>query len=108
MLNLSKRRRGKKRLPNRDPVSLQVPAAMNQCWSEATDKAIRASNIDHVFCGHFHTEFSIQDGYNLNVTPSPALGVEQNEIKPKFTPPRIPIREITIQSQTTNSCVVYL
>jgi len=33
LLNLNKRRRGKKRLPNRHPVSLAVPKTINQCWS---------------------------------------------------------------------------
>ena len=75
---------------------------------EATDKAIRASNIDHVFCGHFHTEFSIKDGYNLNVTPSPAFEVELHEVAAKITSPRIPVREINIEGTTTTSSVIYL
>jgi len=32
-LKLNHRRRGKKRLPNRDPTSLRVSDAMNVCWS---------------------------------------------------------------------------
>ena len=32
-LKLNMRRKGKKRLPNRTPEPLSVPAAMNQCWS---------------------------------------------------------------------------
>lgn len=32
-LNLNKRRRGKKRLPNRMPVMLEMPLAINRCWS---------------------------------------------------------------------------
>lgn len=32
-LNLNKRRRGKKRLPTRNPEPLSVPATLNQCWS---------------------------------------------------------------------------
>ncbi|MFP6806521.1 MAG: metallophosphoesterase [Pseudomonadales bacterium] len=75
---------------------------------DATDKAIRASNIDHVFCGHFHTEFMVEDGYKLNVTPSPAFEVELHAIKAKITSPRIPIREINIQGTTTTSSVIYL
>ena len=32
-LNLNKRRRGKKRLPNRSPITLALPATINGCWS---------------------------------------------------------------------------
>jgi len=32
-LKLNFRRKGKKRLPNRNPEPLCVPAHMNQCWS---------------------------------------------------------------------------
>jgi 3',5'-cyclic AMP phosphodiesterase CpdA len=73
-----------------------------------TDMAIRQSNIDHVFCGHFHTDYTIVDGYALNVTPSPAFCVDLDEKEPKITPPRIPLRKIEITGTQTTSSVIYL
>jgi putative transposase len=32
-LKLNRRRKGKRRLPTRNPVSLQVSQAMSECWS---------------------------------------------------------------------------
>ena len=32
-LKLNMRRKGKKRLPNRNPEPLKVPESINQCWS---------------------------------------------------------------------------
>ena len=57
LLNLNKRRRGKKRLPNREPVKLQVPAAMNQCWSIDFMS-------DTLFGSHRFRTFNIVDDFN--------------------------------------------
>ena len=56
-LGLNKRRRGKKRIPNREPVSLQVPETMNQCWS------IDFMH-DSLFCGGRFRTFNVVDDFN--------------------------------------------
>ena len=50
-LNLNKRRRGKKRLPTRNPEPLSVPATVNRCWSmdfmsDSLDDARRFRNFN--------------------------------------------------------------
>ena len=57
LLNLNKRRRGKKRLPNRNPVKLAVPAAMNQCWSIDFMS-------DALFGSHRFRTFNVVDDFN--------------------------------------------
>lgn len=73
MLNLSKRRRGKKRLPNRDPVSLQVPAAMNQCWSIDFMS-------DELWEGHRFRTFNVVDDFNREAL---AIEVDLNLPSPR-------------------------
>lgn len=63
-LSLNKRRRGKKRLPSRDPVKLSVPCAINQCWS------INFMS-DSLFCGRRFRTLNVVDDFNRA-----ALGVE--------------------------------
>jgi len=54
-LNLNKRRRGKKRLPNRYPIQLAVPDTSNRCWSIDF-------MCDRLFCGRrFRTLNAIDD-----------------------------------------------
>ena len=78
------------------------------------DRVICKSRVEHVFCGHFHTQHQVRvqgpdtGGYFLNVTPSPAFGVELNEAKPVVTPPRIPLRKIEIIGTDVRSEVIYL
>ena len=72
------------------------------------DQAISASNISHVFCGHFHTEFEIHDDYHLYVTPSPAFEVDRDSVKPKIRPPRIPVREILVEGTSVETTMIYL
>ena len=54
---LNKRRRGKKRLPNRERVTLQVPEAKNQCWSMDLTS-------DSLFCGRRYRTFNVVDDFN--------------------------------------------
>ena len=56
-LSLNKRRRGKKRLPSRDPVKLSVPSAINQCWSIDFMS-------DSLFCGRKFRTLNIVDDFN--------------------------------------------
>jgi len=56
-LKLNMRRKGKKRLPNRYPVPLSVPADMNQCWSIDF-------MCDSLFCGRRFRTFNVVDDYN--------------------------------------------
>ncbi len=63
-LNLNKHRRGKKRLPNRSPVSLSVPETINGCWS-------LDFMCDSLFCGRRFRTLNIVDNFSRE-----ALAVE--------------------------------
>ena len=56
-LSLSKRRRGKKRLPSRNPEPLMVPAKANHCWS-------MDFMSDSLFCGRRFRTFNLVDDFN--------------------------------------------
>ncbi len=74
----------------------------------AVDRAIAATPIRHVFCGHFHAAHTSQGSYDLHVTPSPAFEIELNEAEIKLSPGRIPLRKITIEGRLTSSEIIYL
>ncbi len=57
LLNLNKRRRGKRRLPSRHPEPLAVPAMANQCWS-------MDFMSDSLFCGRRFRTFNVVDDFN--------------------------------------------
>lgn len=59
-LKLNMRRKGKKRLPNRTPEPLSVPAAMNQCWS-------MDFMCDALMCGRRFRTFNVVDDFNREV-----------------------------------------
>lgn len=59
-LNLNKRRRGKKRLPSRNPEPLAVPARSNHCWS-------MDFMSDSLFCGRRFRTFNLVDDFNREV-----------------------------------------
>lgn len=56
-LNLNKRRRGKKRLPARNPEPLMVPTQANYCWS-------MDFMCDSLFCGRRFRTFNLVDDFN--------------------------------------------
>ena len=56
-LNLNRRRRGKKRLPTRNPEPLAVPARANHCWS-------MDFMSDSLFCGRRFRTFNLVDDFN--------------------------------------------
>lgn len=56
-LNLNKRRRGKKRLPSRNPEPLAVPTQANHCWS-------MDFMSDSLFCGRRYRTFNLVDDFN--------------------------------------------
>ncbi|GAA4651003.1 IS3-like element ISLpn8 family transposase [Kistimonas scapharcae] len=56
-LKLNKRRRGKKRLPARNPEPLCVPSSMNQCWP-------MDFMSDSLMCGRRFRTFNIVDDFN--------------------------------------------
>lgn len=60
LLGLNRKRRGKKRLPNRQPAPLAVPAWMNQCWS-------MDFMSDSLFCGRRFRTFNVVDDYNREI-----------------------------------------
>jgi len=72
------------------------------------DSVISASNITHVFCGHFHAEYEIHDDYSVYLTPSPAF--EINLHNPKFTleTTRIPIRRIEVEGARVTTSMIGL
>lgn len=72
------------------------------------DSAISGSNIEHVFCGHYHTEFEIHDDYHLYLTPSPAFEVGRDSVTPQISPARIPVREILVDGDQLTTRVIYL
>jgi len=59
-LNLNMRRKGKKRLPNRNPDPLSVPESINQCWSADFMS-------DALWCGRRFRTFNLVDDYNREV-----------------------------------------
>lgn len=56
-LNLNKRRRGKKRLPSRNPEPLAVPVTVNHCWS-------LDFMSDSLLCGRRFRTFNLVDDFN--------------------------------------------
>lgn len=56
-LNLNKRRRGKKRLPSRNPEPLAVPVTVNHCWS-------LDFMSDSLQCGRRFRTFNLVDDFN--------------------------------------------
>ena len=75
---------------------------------DEVSRAISESNIDHVFCGHFHTEYHCRTTYNLHLTPSPAFTVDRDSVKPIISPPGIPLREIAVEGAWVSTRVIYL
>ncbi len=75
---------------------------------EEVSQAISASNIEHVFCGHFHTEYLRRTTYDLHVTPSPAFEVDRDSVEPVISPPEIPLREIVVDGSSVATQVLYL
>ncbi len=72
------------------------------------DSAISKSKIQHVFCGHFHTDHSTCAAYDLHVTPSPAFEVNLHDPEINVTSARIPIRKIAITDANLTTEVIYL
>ena len=75
---------------------------------DEVSRAISDSNIEHVFCGHFHTEYLCRTTYNLHLTPSPAFTVDRDSVKPIISPPGIPLREIAVEGALVSTRVIYL
>jgi 3',5'-cyclic AMP phosphodiesterase CpdA len=75
---------------------------------EEVDAALRRSNFEHVFCGHYHTDFHVNDGYHLYITPSPAFDVDLYQAEPVITPASITLREIVIRADRVDTRVIYL
>lgn len=74
LMGLNKRRRGKKRLPNRERVTLQVPETKNQCWS-------MDFMSDSLFCGRRYRTFNVVDDFNREAL---AIEVDLNLPAPRI------------------------
>jgi len=59
-LNLNKRRRGKKQLPNRSPIQLVVPDTINRYWSIDF-------MCDRLFCGRRFRTLHVIDDFSREV-----------------------------------------
>lgn len=59
-LGLNIRRKGKKRIPSRNPDPLSVPESINQCWSADFMS-------DALWCGRRFRTFNLVDDYNREV-----------------------------------------
>ena len=59
-LKLNLRRKGKKRLPSRNPEALRVPEEINQCWSADFMS-------DALWCGGRFRTFNLVDDFNREV-----------------------------------------
>lgn len=66
MLQLNLKRKGKRRLPSRNPLPLLVPEAMNQCWS----LDFMSDSLAH---GHRFRTLNVLDDYDRE-----ALGIDVN------------------------------
>ena len=75
---------------------------------DEADAAIRATRISHVFCGHFHTDYDVLDGYHLHVTPSPAFTLDLHATEPALTRPFTPVQQIEIADGQVTAHVHYL
>ena len=73
-LNLNKRRRGKKRLPTRNPEPLAAPSTANHCWS-------MDFMSDSLFCGRRFRTFNVVDDFNREV---PAIEIDRNLPAPRI------------------------
>lgn len=77
LLNLNKRRRGKRRLPSRHPMPLVVPTLANQCWS-------MDFMSDSLFCGRRFRTFNVLDDFNRE-----ALAIEVDLSLPSLRVTRV-------------------
>ena len=66
MLKLNLRRKSKRRIPNRNPLPLQVPGTPNTCWS----MDFMSDTLQH---GHRYRTFNVIDDYNRQI-----LGIDIN------------------------------
>lgn len=94
------------------PTRTVADGYMDRVWPlqnrEEVNRAVSASGISHVFCGHYHCEHEMQTDYGLYITPSPAFEVDLHAVEPKIGPPRIPLREINVTGRRVSSTVRYL
>ena len=94
------------------PTCTVADGYMDRVWPlknrEAVHRALSASAISHVFCGHYHCEHEVHADYGLYITPSPAFDVDLHSVEPKIGEPRTPLREIVVTGQAVRSSVLYL
>jgi Icc protein len=69
---------------------------------------ISKSKIKHVFCGHFHTEYSVHSSYYLHVTPSPAFEINLHSRELLVEKTRVPFRIINVLDDKVSTEMKYL
>lgn len=76
---------------------------------DEANRVVGDSQIDHVFCGHFHNEAHVQaNGFKLYLTPSPAFQVSMQHTEFQREPCQPGVRVIEINGTGVSSRVVYL
>ena len=87
-LKLNKRRKGKRRLPTRNPAPLQATQTMNECWSADFMS-------DALWDGRRFRTFNVVDDFNreaLAITVDFSLTAEQHGVTLKFIKPGKPMQ----------------
>ena len=77
-LNLNMRRRGKRRLPSRNPQTLSVPSVINQSWS-------MDFMSDSLVCGRRFRTFNVVDDFNREAL---AIEIDLSLPAPRVIPPK--------------------
>ena len=71
-------------------------------------QALKDSPVKHVFCGHFHCEHHVDDGYELHVTPSAAFSIDLSAPDFSRTEDVVPVRVINIDGSDCRTGIEYL
>ena len=85
--------------------------AINHALENATQvsEAIKESQIEHVFCGHYHNAIDKDcDGFYLHLTPSPAFQIDLDSEKCYLQPFEPGVRVIDLDQTSVTSHIVYV
>ena len=85
--------------------------ALNHALENATQvsEAIKESQIEHVFCGHYHNAIDKDcDGFYLHLTPSPAFQIDLDSEEFYLQPFNPGVRIIDIEQTSVTSHFTYV